>query len=87
MLISNLGSKLTLNFWLLGVRTTHTYQGMFRTQVNKMQKNYFNEFFEILNSQIKSQLISAVCLQFFKKIVYPKFFLLHSENYIKANFE
>ena len=37
----------------------------------KMPKLYFTIFFEILTSQIKSQLISAVCLHFFQKIVKP----------------
>ena len=38
---------------------------------SKMPKLCLTKFFEILTSQIKSQLISAVCLHFFKKIVNP----------------
>ena len=48
----------------------------------KMPKLCLTIFFEILTSQKKSQLISAVCLHFFKKIVNPQYFSLVSENYI-----
>ena len=71
VLISNLGSKLTLNYWLLSVGClNYTDQcTMFGTQVEKCKKKYLYESFEILKSQIKSQLISAVCLHFFRNIV------------------
>ena len=52
-----------------------------------MQKLYLYDFFEILKSRIKSQLISAVCLHFSKKIVNPKNYSLYTENYIAVNFE
>ena len=47
-----------------------------------MLKLCLTKFFEILTSQIKSQLISAVCLHFFKKIIKSYFFSLDSEKYI-----
>ena len=46
----------------------------------KMTKFSFILFFGILTSQEKSQLISAVCLHFFKKYVNSKLFTLSSEN-------
>ena len=50
----------------------------------KMTKFSLILFFDILTSQEKSQLISAVCLHFFKKHINSKQFTLSSENSINV---
>ena len=50
----------------------------------KMTKFSLILFFDILTSQEKSQLISAVCLHFFKKHINSKQFTLSSDNSINV---
>ena len=51
---------------------------------SKMPKICLTKIFKILTSQIKSQLISAVCLHFFKKNVNLKRFIPQSEKNISV---
>ena len=48
----------------------------------KAKKFLLIQFFEILISQKKSQLISAVCLHFLKRYINSKIFMVQSQNYI-----
>ena len=48
----------------------------------KLPKFSLINFFEILTSQKKSQLISAVCLHFSQKMKISKLILLQTENYM-----
>ena len=59
----------------------HKDLGMFWYHNKKRQFFCKKNFFEILTSQKKSQLISAVCLHFFKKYKNSKMFMVQSQNY------
>ena len=51
---------------------------------DKKQQNFVNALFWNFNISEKSQLISAVCLHFFKKYINSKIFMVQSKNDITA---
>ena len=56
------------------------FSEMLKFQKSALTKILLKNFFEILTSQKKSQLISAVCLHFFKKYINSKLFMVQYEN-------
>ena len=82
ILVNNKTWVLLLDLWMLGGWTTKTK--VWSDMRVKNAKTLLNIFFEILTSQIKSQLISAVCLHFFKKFVKQSFgiFYSHVRSYL-----
>ena len=71
-----------MRYFMLGGWTTETKVCLDITMKN--YKIFVNNFFEILTSQKKSQLISAVCLHFSQKMKFSKLLWLQTENCITA---
>ena len=69
-----------MGYFMMGGWTTKTKICFDITMKN--YKIFVNNFFEILTSQKKSQLISAVCLHFSQKNKISKLLQLQTENCI-----